>query len=49
MRNILWVAGWAAAAYVAYKIIDSNPFGEAPVVKLAHQLEDAWADHHTQA
>jgi hypothetical protein len=58
MRNILWVAGWAAAAFVAYKILGAKEAamsgariatGVPPVVELAHKLEDAWADHHTRA
>jgi hypothetical protein len=45
MKNVIWIAGLAAAAWTAYLLTRQN--AQRPVEVLAHQLEEAWADHHT--
>jgi hypothetical protein len=51
MGGVLRKLGWVAAAVAAYKILSAADAAamarRVPVVQLAHELEDAWADHHT--
>ncbi len=43
MKTILWIGGFCGA--LAGMIVYAQR--EKPIVVLAHQLEDAWANHHT--
>jgi hypothetical protein len=45
MKNFFWVAGGLCAAAVGFIMIGARRV--QPVDILAHQLEDAWKDHHT--
>ena len=45
MKNVLWMVGGFCAAAVCFLAWPSKR--TEPVELLAHQLEDAWADHHT--
>lgn len=48
VRNFLWVVGGLCAA-AAGLLVWSPKRGGQPVAELAHQLEDAWSEHHTVA
>jgi hypothetical protein len=41
-----WLVGGLCAAAVGFLVWDSRR--AQPVEDLAHRLEEAWADHHTQ-
>jgi hypothetical protein len=45
MKNFFWVLGGLAAATVGFLVLGAKRV--QPVGELAHQLEDAWKDHHT--
>lgn len=45
MRRIIWTVGGICAAAAGIILWQSNT--NPDVEKLAHRLEDAWADHHT--
>lgn len=45
MKNLLLVIGGICAAAAGF--IVWGPKRVEPVRELAHQLENAWADHHT--
>jgi hypothetical protein len=45
MKNLIWFAGIATTVWAAYLLSKQN--SPKPVEILAHQLEEAWADHHT--
>ncbi len=45
MKNVLLVLGGLCAALAALAVLESNR--KKPVAELAHNLELAWADHHT--
>jgi len=45
MKNFFWVVGGLCAAAVGFIMIGARRV--QPVEGLAHQLEDAWKDHHT--
>jgi hypothetical protein len=45
MKNVAWLVGGLAAATVGFLVFSAKRV--PPVQELAHQLEDAWADHHT--
>jgi len=45
MKTILWIGGFCGA--LAAMIVYARR--EKPIVTMAHQLEHAWADHHTTA
>jgi len=45
MKNIIWMAGGFCAAAVGFLIW--CPGRTRPIQELAHNLEVAWADHHT--
>ena len=45
MSKLVWMIGGLCAAAACFLVLGS---GRTPQVEvLAHQLEDAWADHHT--
>lgn len=46
MKNLIWIAGVVTTAWAAYLLVRQN--SQQPVEVLAHRLEEAWADHHTQ-
>jgi len=46
MKKLLWFVGGLCAATAGFLVWDSRRM--APVEELAHRLEEAWADHHTQ-
>lgn len=46
MRKFIWLLGGVCAAAAGWLVLGSNRV--KPIQNLAHQLEDAWADHHTR-
>ena len=46
MKKIVWLVGGLCAAAAGFLVW--GPKRVQPVEELAHRLEDAWADHHTQ-
>jgi len=46
MKKIMFLVGGVCAAAAGFFIWDSRRV--KPVEELAHRLEEAWADHHTQ-
>jgi len=46
MKNLIWVVSGVCAAAAGW--IVWGPKRVEPLQELAHQLEHAWADHHTQ-
>jgi hypothetical protein len=46
MKNLIWIASAATAVWAAYLVVRQD--SQQPVEVLAHRLEEAWADHHTQ-
>jgi hypothetical protein len=47
MKKLLFVVGGVCAAAAGWLVW--RPKRVEPVAELAHQLENAWADHHTSA
>jgi hypothetical protein len=47
MKKWIWFVGGVAAAAVGFIVWDNNR--STPVEELAHRLEEAWADNHTEA
>ncbi len=45
MKNFFWVAAGLCAATVGFIFLGARRI--QPVDKLAHRLQDAWADNHT--
>ena len=45
MKKTLWVIGGFCAAALGFLVFGAGRV--RPVDVLAHQLETAWADHHT--
>ena len=45
MKKLAWMIGGMCAAAAGFLVLNSRRV--PPVQELAHQLEDAWADHHT--
>ena len=46
MKKIFWLVGGLCAAAAGFLVCDAKRV--QPVEELAHRLEEAWADHHTQ-
>ncbi len=46
MRNLIWAVGGVCAAAAGFLVWQRRT---QPVTVLAHQLQDAWQDHHTHA
>jgi sugar phosphate permease len=46
MKKALFLVSGIAAAAVGFLVYNSRR--NEPVEELAHRLEEAWADHHTQ-
>jgi hypothetical protein len=44
MSKLAWMLGGLCAAALGFLAFKSH---RRPVEQLAHQLEEAWADHHT--
>ncbi len=59
MRRFLFLLGGVSAAIAVYLAVQHGEGGAAvkriltgrksPVGEMAHQLQEAWADHHTSA
>ena len=47
MKNVIWTIGGLCAAAAGFLVISRRQQAQ-PVEDLAHRLEEAWADHHTQ-
>lgn len=47
MKKYVWTIAGLCAAAAGFLVLGRSRQGE-PVEELAHRLEDAWADHHTQ-
>jgi hypothetical protein len=45
MKKVLWMVGGLCAATAGFLVFGSRRV--RPVDEMAHQLEEAWADHHT--
>ena len=46
MKKVFWLVGGLCAAAAGFLVWDAKRV--QPVEDLAHRLEEAWADHHTQ-
>jgi len=46
MKKMVWLVGGLCAAAAGFLVW--GPKRVQPVEELAHRLEDAWADHHTE-
>ena len=49
MKSLLYLLSGVAAAAAYTLITNARNSAPKPVEKLAHKLQDAWADHHTVA
>jgi hypothetical protein len=47
MKKLILLAGGLCAAAAGFLVWNAGRV--QPVEEMAHQLEDAWADHHTVA
>jgi hypothetical protein len=45
MKKVLWMVGGLCAATAGFLVFGARRV--RPVDEMAHQLESAWADHHT--
>jgi hypothetical protein len=48
MKKMFWLVGGLCAAAAGFLVLGVRRRPE-PVEELAHRLEEAWSDHHTQA
>ncbi len=48
MKKVMWTVGGLCAAAAGFLVLSRKQQAQ-PVEDLAHRLEEAWADHHTQA
>ena len=46
MKKLVWLVGGLCAAAAGFLVLNASRV--QPVEELAHRLEEAWADHHTQ-
>jgi hypothetical protein len=46
MKKMVWAVGGLCAAAAGFLVLGGRR--RQPVEELAHRLEAAWADHHTQ-
>jgi hypothetical protein len=46
MKKMLWMVGGLCAAAAGFLVWGTRR--SEPVEELAHRLEDAWSDHHTE-
>lgn len=47
MKNFIWTLSGLCAAVAGFLVLSRKQQAK-PVEDLAHRLEEAWADHHTQ-
>ena len=47
MKSVIWMIGGLCAAAAGFLVLGRREQAQ-PVAELAHRLEEAWADHHTQ-